>query len=74
METQQAEAPQIKTSNPKSKIVPIILAVFVGLLVIVELQQPNFGFSIELGRDIWALLIYVLGGKLIYDAFKLFKK
>jgi len=58
----------------KSNVVPVVLALFSALLIVVELQLPSFGFSMEIGRDIWALLIYGLGGKLIYDAFKAFKK
>ena len=69
---QQATQP---VSQKKSNAVSIVLAVFSGLLIFVELTLPNFGFSaVEIGRDIWALLIYILGGKLIYDAFKNFKK
>jgi len=64
----------------KSNTVSIILAVFAGLLIIVELQQPNFGFSMEenagqaIGASLFAVVIYVLGVKLIYDALKMFKK
>ena len=46
------------------------------LLIIVQIQQPNFGlYSISggeaLGADIWSLFIYIFG---IYSIFKLVKK
>lgn len=60
----------------KSKTISIVLAVFAGLLIVVELSSPNFGFSSmdnageTAGSSLFAIIIYAVGAKLIYDAFK----